>query len=156
MAKISTIQPLGTWQNQQGKTVHSFNVALDNGLQGKVNAMSADRWNVGDTVEAESYNDKQNNPCLKLSKPDTGGGYSKGGKMDKNTEKRITFLSCLSSAASFHAQSSVTPEQVIETAKKFANAAYEVSTPPPAPAAPSTPPQSKVNNFVPQQDDLPF
>lgn len=155
MPKITSINPLGTW-DFQGQTMHSFQVTLDNNLSGKVNTKTADRWKVGDEVEAESYNDKQGNPCLKLSKPDRGG-FKKGG-MDKNTEKRITFLSCLSSAASFHAQSSVTPEQVIETAKKFANAAYQVSTP----ATPAPSPSPAPVNPVPVQayreddDDLPF
>lgn len=168
MSKITSIVPAGTWE-YNGETMYSFQMTLDSGESGKVNTKTADRWKVGDEVSATTYNDKQGNPCLKLSKPDTGGFKGGGRKMDASTEKRITFLSCLSSASSFHAQSSVTPEQVIETAKKFANAAYSLSLPPkhtpstpqpntgvptqPTSSAPQQPPMSA---YTESDDDLPF
>ena len=151
MTKISSISPLGTWE-YNGETMHSFNVSLENGLTGKVNTKTADRWKVGDQVEATEYKDKQGNNCLKLSKPNSGGSRGGYNNMSPEKEKRITFLSCLSSAASFHAQSSVTPEQVIDTAKKFANAAYSLDKTPTAQPAP----QPQQASFAANDDDLPF
>lgn len=150
MAKIAQIQPQGTVTLKSGD-FFKFQITLDDGKAGEVLTKSEDRWKVGDEVEAE-VNETQYGTRLKLSKPDSSsfsGGYSKGGGMSPEKEKRITFLSCLSSAASFHAQSSVTPEQVIETAKKFANAAFSLDK-----AAPK--PQPQANQFAEQSNDLPF
>ena len=154
MAKIATIQPLGTW-DFNGETMHSFSVSLDNGLQGKINAKSPDRWSAGDEVEASQYQDKQGNNCLKLSKPNSGGNFKGGGKkMDATTEKRITFLSCLSSAASLANGSGANAEQVIELATKFMEAAYKASETKPTQQGPQT--NAPANQFAAQSNDLPF
>jgi len=153
MAKIAQIQPQGTVQMKDGSSFFKFQITLDDNRAGEVLAKTEDRWSVGDEVEAEVKNTDYG-VKLKLSKPQSNysGGYSKGG-MSPEKEKRITFLSCLSSAASFHAQSSVTPEQVVETAKKFANAAYSLEAKPaPAPK----PAQPAPSAFEANDNDLPF
>ena len=155
MAKIAQIQPQGTVTLKSGD-FFKFQITLDDGKAGEVLTKSEDRWKVGDEVEAE-LNETQYGNRLKLSKPDSGnfsgGGYSKGG-MSPEKEKRITFLSCLSSAASFHAQSSVTPEQVIKTAKMFANAAYSLESQPAKQAAPKE--QPPMSAYTENDNDLPF
>lgn len=159
MAKIAQIQPQGTVTLKSGD-FFKFQITLDDGKEGEVLTKSEDRWKVGDEVEAELTATQYGNR-LKLSKPDTGnfsGGYSKGG-MSPEKEKRITFLSCLSSAASFHAQSSVTPEQVIKTAKMFANAAYSLesqSTLANAPKQAAPKEQPPMSAYTENDNDLPF
>lgn len=157
MPKINSINPLSEW-DFNGEKMYSFTVTLDNNLTGKVNTKSPDRWSVGDEVDATTYKDKQGNDCLKLSKPDQGFSGGKGGKkMDATTEKRITFLSCLSSASTFANGSGATAEQVIELAKKFTAAAYDYSKP--APAAKPVPQgmqQPPMEAYQASDDDLPF
>ena len=153
MPKIQSIAPLSEW-DYNGEKMYSFNVTLDNNLSGKVNTKSPDRWSVGDDVDATSYNDKQGNKCLKLSKPDSGSFKGGGGKkMDATTEKRITFLSCLNSAGTFANGSGASAEQVIDLAKKFMDAAYAVSQPPKQAAPTEQPPMAA---YQAKDDDLPF
>lgn len=151
MAKITQIEQNGTLTLQSGE-FFKMNITLDSGQSGEVLAKTQDRWKVGDEVEAEVQN-TQYGTKLKLSKPQPAGGFSKGG-FSPEKEKRITFLSCLSSAASFHAQSSVTPEQVIETAKKFANAAFSLDKAPAKQAAPKE--QPPISAYSQNDNDLPF
>ena len=154
MAKITQIEQNGTLTLQSGE-FFKMNVTLDDGKSGEVLAKTQDRWKVGDEVEAELTTTQYGNK-LKLSKPQQGGYSGKGG-FSPEKEKRITFLSCLSSAASFHAQSSVTPEQVIETAKKFANAAFSLDKPQAQPAKQAPPKQQPpIEAYAADDNDLPF
>ena len=130
--KISQVQPNGTLTLQSGE-FHKFNITLEDGRSGEVLAKTPERWKVGDEVDAELQQTQYGNK-LKLKKPEFagqgGGSYSAprstGGGMTPDKERRITFLSCLSSAASFYAQSSKTPEEVIATALQFTNAAFSL------------------------------
>ena len=124
MAKIAQIEPKGTVDLQSG-TFYKFWITLDNQEAGEVLAKSQDRWKVGDEVEAEinrtSYGMK-----MKLKKPEQAqnysGGYSKGGT-SPDKEKRITFLSCLSSAATYYSQRECTEEMLLATALRFTETA---------------------------------
>lgn len=134
MAKIAQIQPNGTVTLQSGE-FFKFNVTLDDGKSGEVLAKSQDRWKVGDEVEAE-VNQTQYGTKLKLKKPEAqgsyGGGYSKGG-MSPDKEKRITFLSCLSSAATYYSQRECTEEMLLATALRFTETALNgLNNPEPA------------------------
>jgi len=127
---ISQVQPNGTLQLQSGE-FFKFNVTLASGETGEVLTKTADRWKVGDEVDFELQQTQYGNK-LKLRKPEfqqSGQSYSKpsGGGMTPDKERRITFLSCLSSASSLYAQSSKTPEEVIATALQFTNAAFSLS-----------------------------
>lgn len=126
MARIAQITPQGTITLQSGEFFKS-QITLDDGKSGEVLAKTADRWKVGDEVEAEVMTN-QYGTRLKLSKPDNNsfsGGGSKGG-MSPDKEKRITFLSCLSSAATFFQQREASPETLIATALQFTNAAFSL------------------------------
>ena len=150
MAKIAQIQPQGTVQMKDGSSFFKFQITLDDNRAGEVLAKTEDRWAIGDEVEAEVKNTDYG-VKLKLSKPNQGGfnsGYSKGG-MSPEKEKRITFLSCLSSAATFANGSGATSAQVIDLAKEFVKAAYSLE-PAAAPAAPAP------NAFAANDNDLPF
>ena len=128
MAKIAQIQPNGTVQLQSG-LFHKFHITLDDQRSGEVLAKSPDRWKVGDDVEAE-VNQTQYGTKLKLSKPDQGGFNkgSYGGGMSPDKERRITFLSCLNSAASFYGQRTAEPELVVATALQWTEAAFNLNT----------------------------
>lgn len=126
MAKIAQITPQGTLTLQSGEFFKS-QITLDDGKSGEVLAKTADRWKVGDEVEAEVMTN-QYGTRLKLSKPDSNGfsgGGSKGG-MSPDKEKRITFLSCLSTAATFLQQREASPETLIATALQFTSAAFSL------------------------------
>lgn len=121
-AKITSAVPGQPYESQYG-TMHTQSVVLSDGTSGQVSAKIPNRWNVGEEVEYESF-ENQYGVRLKLSKPQPAGGKN----FAKSPEdiKRITFLSCLSSACSFHAQSSTTKESVVETAKYFLSIAMNL------------------------------
>lgn len=78
--KIQSVTPQGTFEHN-GKTFHKFDVILDNGMVGEVNAMTPDKWKVGDEVVVKEHQQTKWGPRLKLDKPgfQQGGGGAKGG-----------------------------------------------------------------------------
>ena len=78
--KIQSITPQGTFEHN-GKTFHKFDVILDNGMVGEVNAMTPDKWKVGDEVVVKEHQQTKWGPRLKLDKPgfQQGAGGAKGG-----------------------------------------------------------------------------
>lgn len=78
--KIQSVTPQGTFEHN-GKTFHKFDVILDNGMVGEVNAMTPDKWKVGDEVVVKDHQQTKWGPRLKLDKPgfQQGGGGAKGG-----------------------------------------------------------------------------
>ena len=77
--KIQSVTPQGTFEHK-GKTFHKFDVILDNGLVGEVNAMTPDKWKVGDEVVVKEHQQTKWGPRLKLDKPgfEQGGASTKG------------------------------------------------------------------------------
>ncbi len=86
-AKISRIEPANppTWQGSHG-LMYAFDVELDDGASGVVNAKSPDKWQVGAEVEYTSLSTHHGNK-LKLDKPGFNGppkpSESRGEKMDR-------------------------------------------------------------------------
>ena len=78
--KIQSITPQGTFDHN-GKTFHKFDVILDNGMVGEVNAMTPDKWKVGDEVVVKDHQQTKWGPRLKLDKPgfQQGAPSAKGG-----------------------------------------------------------------------------
>ena len=74
-SKIKSIQANGTWETRDGKTMYQFEVELEDGAAGEVNATTPDRWQVGDEVQYEVKDGKYGKK-LKLSK--TMNGFSFG------------------------------------------------------------------------------
>ena len=81
--KIQNITPQGTFEFK-GKTFHKFDVILENGLVGEVNAMTADKWKEGDECVVVDQTSSKWGLRLKLDKPGFGGGSpsAKGGSTD--------------------------------------------------------------------------
>jgi len=81
--KIQNITPQGTFEFK-GKTFHKFDVILENGLVGEVNAMTSDKWKEGDECVVVDQTSSKWGLRLKLDKPGFGGGSSsaKGGSTD--------------------------------------------------------------------------
>ena len=84
--KIQSVTPQGTFEHN-GKTFHKFDVILDNGMVGEVNAMTPDKWKVGDEVVVKDHQQTKWGPRLKLDKPgfQQGGGSKK--EYNENTAK---------------------------------------------------------------------
>ena len=78
--KIQSITPQGTFEHN-GKTFHKFDVILDNGMVGEVNAMTPDKWKEGDEVVVKEHQQTKWGPRLKLDKPgfQQGAPSAKGG-----------------------------------------------------------------------------
>lgn len=78
--KIQSVTPQGTFEHN-GKTFHKFDVILDNGMVGEVNAMTPDKWKVGDEVVVKEHQQTKWGPRLKLDKPgfQQGAPSAKGG-----------------------------------------------------------------------------
>jgi hypothetical protein len=81
--KIQNITPQGTFEFK-GKTFHKFDVILENGLVGEVNAMTADKWKEGDECVVVDQTSSKWGLRLKLDKPGFAGGSpsAKGGSTD--------------------------------------------------------------------------
>ena len=78
--KIQNITPQGTFE-YNGKTFHKFDVILENGMVGEVNAMTADKWKEGDECVVKEQTTSKWGPRLKLDKPgfQQGAPSAKGG-----------------------------------------------------------------------------
>ena len=77
--KIQTLTPQGSFESN-GKTFYKFDCILENGQIGEVNALSPDKWSVGDEVVVKEHQATKWGPRLKLDKPGfSGGGFSKQG-----------------------------------------------------------------------------
>jgi hypothetical protein len=76
--KIQNITPQGTFE-YNGKTFHKFDVILENGMVGEVNAMTADKWKEGDECVVKEQTTSKWGPRLKLDKPGFQSNQSKGG-----------------------------------------------------------------------------
>jgi len=76
--KIQSITPQGTFEHN-GKTFHKFDTILDNGMVGEVNAMTPDKWKVGDEVVVKDHQQTKWGPRLKLDKPGFQPNQSKTG-----------------------------------------------------------------------------
>ena len=94
--KIQNLTPQGTWQGQDGKTFYKFDCILENGLVGEVNAMSADKWHIGDDVVVKDHTQGKYGPRLKLDRPRSAYGtdadrykFSDNNKGSDDTTKGI-------------------------------------------------------------------
>lgn len=84
--KIQNLTPQGSFESN-GKTFYKFDCILENGLVGEVNALSPDKWSIGDEVVVKEHNQTKWGPRLKLDKPGfSGGGFSKQGGNDDTTK----------------------------------------------------------------------
>lgn len=83
--KIQNITPQGTF-DYNGKTFHKFDVILENGMVGEVNAMTADKWKEGDECVVKEQNTTKWGPRLKLDKPGFNGGGSPSPKGPANND----------------------------------------------------------------------
>ncbi len=105
--KIQSVTPQGTFEHN-GKTFHKFDVILDNGMVGEVNAMTPDKWKVGDEVVVKDHQQTKWGPRLKLDKPgfQQGGGGAKGGGSNKDKKGIIASwaVGCAMQAAGDPAQ----------------------------------------------------
>ena len=83
--KIQNITPQGTF-DYNGKTFHKFDVILENGMVGEVNAMTPDKWKEGDECVVKEQNTTKWGPRLKLDKPGFNGGGSPSPKGPANND----------------------------------------------------------------------
>lgn len=83
--KIQNITPQGTF-DYNGKTFHKFDVILENGMVGEVNAMTPDKWKEGDECVVKEQNTTKWGPRLKLDKPGFNGGGSSSPKAPANND----------------------------------------------------------------------
>lgn len=83
--KIQNITPQGTF-DYNGKTFHKFDVILENGMVGEVNAMTPDKWKEGDECVVKEQNTTKWGPRLKLDKPGFSGGGSPSPKGGSNND----------------------------------------------------------------------
>jgi hypothetical protein len=82
--KIQNLTPQGSFESN-GKTFHKFDCILENGMVGEVNALTPDKWKVGDEVVVKEHQATKWGPRLKLDKPGfSGGGFpaKSGGNED--------------------------------------------------------------------------
>lgn len=95
ITKVKSIQGAGTWEHPQGGTLFQFDVELEDGTSGRVNAKSERPWfDVGTSV---AYRVTKEHPTygksLKFDKPEyaNGGGAQGGGSRQGNptTQARI-------------------------------------------------------------------
>lgn len=83
--KIQNITPQGTF-DYNGKTFHKFDVILENGMVGEVNAMTPDKWKEGDECVVKEQNSTKWGPRLKLDKPGFSGAGSPSPKGGSNND----------------------------------------------------------------------
>ena len=83
--KIQNITPQGTF-DYNGKTFHKFDVILENGMVGEVNAMTPDKWKEGDECVVKEQNSTKWGPRLKLDKPGFSGGGTPSPKGGSNND----------------------------------------------------------------------
>ena len=83
--KIQNITPQGTF-DYNGKTFHKFDVILENGMVGEVNAMTADKWKEGDECVVKEQTTSKWGPRLKLDKPGFNVGGSSSPKAPANND----------------------------------------------------------------------
>lgn len=83
--KIQSVTPQGTFDHN-GKTFHKFDVILDNGMVGEVNALTPDKWKEGDEVVVKEHQQTKWGPRLKLDKPGFNGGGSPSPKGPANND----------------------------------------------------------------------
>ena len=89
VTKIQNLTPQGTFEFN-GKTFHKFDVILESGEVGEVNAMSADKWKVGDEVIIKDQQQTKWGIRLKLDRPGfTGGGSGSPRAGNDETTKGI-------------------------------------------------------------------
>ena len=87
--KIQNLTPQGSFESN-GKTFYKFDCILENGMVGEVNALSPDKWSIGDEVVVKEHNQTKWGPRLKLDKPGfSGGGGFKPKANDDETTKGI-------------------------------------------------------------------
>jgi hypothetical protein len=85
--KIQNLTPQGTFE-AQGKTFYKFDCILENGMIGEVNALSADKWKVGDEVVIKEHLQTKWGPRLKLDKP----GFTPGGSRKQDPDDKIGMI----------------------------------------------------------------
>jgi hypothetical protein len=84
--KIQNLTPQGSFESN-GKTFYKFDCILENGQIGEVNALSPDKWSVGDEVVVKEHQATKWGPRLKLDKPGFSGGFTgKSGGNDDTTK----------------------------------------------------------------------
>lgn len=123
-SKITSCTFKREWAGDKG-TVYYHDVVLENGDAGSIGAKVKDSpelqpgKDLSYTIEYKDYNGKPDNKIKAVRAQTSGGG---GGKSQPKDEARITWLSCLSSACTLHAQKLIDDDAVIATAQRFYNA----------------------------------
>ena len=121
-SKIKSVVQDGTVTLSHGDFFR-LKITLDTLEEGEVLAKSADRWKEGQEVEYTIYRTQYGNK-LKLSLPDSQPFKSpSGGGFSPEKERRITFLSCLSSACTFLNGQGAKKENVVQLAEYFTDIA---------------------------------
>jgi hypothetical protein len=87
-SKIKSVQANGTWETRDGKTMYQFEIELEDGAAGEVNATTADRWSVGDEVDYEIKDGKYGKK-LKLSKYSPGFSFGNNSDSTSNSVTRF-------------------------------------------------------------------
>ena len=72
--KIQNLTPQGSFESN-GETFYKFDCILENGMVGEVNALTQNKWSVGDEVVIKEHLQTKWGPRLKLDKP----GFTPGG-----------------------------------------------------------------------------
>lgn len=73
--KIQSLTPQGTFE-AKGKTFYKFDCILENGMVGEVNALSPDKWSVGQDCVVKEHQHTKWGVRLKLDRPGFDGKSS--------------------------------------------------------------------------------
>ena len=79
--KIQNLTPQGSFESN-GKTFYKFDCILENGMVGEVNALTQNKWSVGDEVVVKEHLQTKWGPRLKLDKP----GFTPGGSKPQDPD----------------------------------------------------------------------
>jgi len=75
ISQITAIEPRGSFNGSQG-LMYKFQVTFADGMSGEANSKSqTPPYRVGETANYEQTRIFQGNPCLKVGKPNQGGGF---------------------------------------------------------------------------------
>ena len=106
--KITHIDPDGQWNGLQ-----KYKVTFADGLQYTFFAKGKFKRNIGAEVSYEVSNEEYKNAKLLMDQKPTS--------FTGNKDTLIVRQTCIKAAAEFHAQSSVTPDEILETAQLMFN-----------------------------------
>jgi len=124
MNKIIQVQSDGNWVNNEGQTMYTFEVLLDDQHSAYVSAKTADRWKVGDEVEvSKKWLDKGGKNRMSLSKPRKDGQPSKFNNND-DVQMQIGNSWAITTALTYlqlvtNSAGQLTPNEIAIAAKMF-------------------------------------